>query len=376
MALSAVIARVRVPRPVAAVVLALPRGITRLRRSPPPEGPALAGLVALAVLVLAGGVVFGPQWVPPGAQVLPLLGGGLLLRRRAMRVLMLVVAACLVYAVVDFRLSGVRPGALVVALVTAAVSYEFTRSREETGLTGSSGDTFVVELRQRLQRQGELPRLPAGFCGEAVLSAAGGGPFAGDFVVSALRDDGRRLELALVDVSGKGVEAGTRALLLSGALGGLLGSVRPDGFLPAANRYLDRQEWDEGFATAVHLVLDLVDGTFTVESAGHPPVAHFDAGSGRWSLLDGAEGVALGLLPEAAYDAVTGRLDRGDALILYTDGLVEVPGRDLAVGIDKLLGEAERLVPRGFDGGGELLVARVASAGTDDRGLVLLWRDS
>ena len=374
MALPAVITRLRVPRPVAAVVLALPRGVTRLRRSPPPEGPALVGLVVLAVLVVLGGALLGPQWVPPGVQVLPLLGGGLLLRRRGMRVLMVVVAACLVYAVLDLELSVVRPGALGVVLVTAVVSYEFTRSREETGLTGSSGDTFVVELRQRLHRQGELPVLPRGWCGEAVLSPAGGGPFAGDFVVSALRDDGRRLELALVDVSGKGVDAGTRALLLSGALGGLLGSVRPDGFLPAANRYLDRQEWDEGFATAVHLVLDLVDGHFSVESAGHPPVAHFDAGSGRWSLLD-AEGVALGLLPETDYDAVTGRLDRGDALILYTDGLVEVPGRDLSVGIDKLLGEAERLVPRGFTGGGELLVSRVATAGTDDRGLVLLWRE-
>jgi serine phosphatase RsbU (regulator of sigma subunit) len=207
-----------------------------------------------------------------------------------------------------------------------------------------------------------------------VLSPAGGGPFAGDFVVSALAEEGRRLELALVDVSGKGVDAGTRALLLSGALGGLLGSVRPDGFLPAANRYLDRQEWEEGFATAVHLVVDLVDGSFSVESAGHPPVALFDAGSGRWELLP-AEGLALGLLPEVTYEAVTGRLERGDALLLYTDGLVEVPGRDLAVGIDKLLGEAERLVTRGFRGGGQALVDRVASDGSDDRGLVLVWRE-
>ena len=367
------IARLRVPRPVAAVLFALPRAVTSLRRSPPPEGPALVGLVLLALLIVLGGRTLPVGWFPPAAQVLPLLGGSLLLQRRAMRGLLVVVAGCMVYELVRGGIPITRPGALIVVIVTAVVTYEVTRSREETGLTGSSGDTFVVELRQRLQRQGELPRLPPGWQGEAVLSPAGGGPFAGDFVVSALRDEGRRLELALVDVSGKGVDAGTRALLLSGALGGLLGSVRTDGFLPAANRYLDRQEWDEGFATAVHLVLDLVDGTFAVESAGHPPVAHFDAGSGRWSLLD-AEGVALGLLPEASYEPVTGRLDDGDALILYTDGLVEVPGRDLSVGIDKLLGEAERLVPRGFTGGGELLVARVASAGTDDRGLVLLWR--
>ena len=374
MALPAALLRGRLPRLVAAVVLALPRGVTRLRRSPPPEGPALVGLVLLSLLVALGGMLLGVRLVPPGVQVLPLLGGGLLLRRRTMRVLMVVVAACLVYDVVRGGIDDVRPGALLVVVVTAGVAYEFTRSREETGLSGSSGDTFVVELRQRLQRQGELPTLPRGWQGEAVLSPAGGGPFAGDFVVSALAEEGRRLELALVDVSGKGVEAGTRALLLSGALGGLLGSVRPDGFLPAANRYLDRQAWEEGFATAVHLVVDLVDGRFTVESAGHPTVALFDAGSGRWELLP-AEGLALGLLPETTYEPITGRLERGDALLLYTDGLVEVPGRDLAVGIDKLLGEAERLVPRGFRGGGQALVDRVASDGSDDRGLVLVWRD-
>jgi hypothetical protein len=377
MAVLAAVRRGRAARVLRAVVLALPRGVTRLRRSPPPERVALVALVALSLLTVIGGRVLGPELVPPGSQILPLLGGGLLLRRAQMRALLLVVAACLLYDVADVRHVGievVRPGALLVVLVTAVVCYEFARSREETGLTGSSGDTFVVELRERLQRQGELPRLPRGWQGEAVLSPAGGGPFAGDFVVSALSEDGRRLEIALVDVSGKGVDAGTRALLLSGALGGLLGS-NPDGFLSAGNRYLDRQAWEEGFATAVHVVLHLDDGRFSVRSAGHPPAAIFDAGSGRWSLLQ-AEGVALGLLPEAAYEPLTGQLERGDALLLYTDGLVEVVGRDLSVGIDKLLGEAERLVPRGFRGGGQQLVSKIASAGTDDRGLVLLWRDS
>jgi hypothetical protein len=377
MAVLAAVCRGRAARVLRAVVLALPRGVTRLRRSPPPERVALVALVALSLLTVVGGRVLGPGLVPPGSQILPLLGGGLLLRRAQMRALMLVVAACLLYDVADVRHVGievVRPGALLVVLVTAVVCYEFARSREETGLTGSSGDTFVVELRERLQRQGELPRLPRGWQGEAVLSPAGGGPFAGDFVVSALSEDGRCLEIALVDVSGKGVDAGTRALLLSGALGGLLGS-NPDGFLSAGNRYLDRQAWEEGFATAVHVVVHLDDGRFSVRSAGHPPAAMFDAGSGRWSLLP-AEGVALGLLPEATYAPLTGQLERGDALLLYTDGLVEVVGRDLSVGIDKLLGEAERLVPRGFRGGGQQLVSKIASAGTDDRGLVLLWRDS
>jgi Stage II sporulation protein E (SpoIIE) len=63
-----------------------------------------------------------------------------------------------------------------------------------------------------------------------------------------------------------------------------------------------------------------------------------------------------------------------DALLLYTDGLVEGPDRDFDVGIDKLMGEAERLVARGFTHGARTLVDRVPSSDADDRALVLLWR--
>jgi hypothetical protein len=302
-----------------------------------------------------------------------LLLGGLLLTTRPYRVLSVVVAGGLVAFVVDLGVEESRPGALVMVLLTWLVAYEYARSREDTGLGGLTADTVLVELRSRLEQQGQLPPLPRPWRAESVVRPAGGGPFAGDFVVSAVEENS--FLVALVDVSGKGVDAGTRSLLLSGAMGGLLGGRKPEEFLGAANSYLVRQHWEEGFATAVHLCLNLETGEFSVGSAGHPPVAHFDAGSGRWGLVE-AEGPALGLLVDVDYRGVKGTLRPGDALLLYTDGLVEVPGRDLDVGIDKLLGEAERLVTRGFTGGGELLIENVAPAGADDRGLILLWRSS
>jgi hypothetical protein len=344
-------------------------GLERLRRDPPAESVSLLLLSALAVAVTAGATA-SVNYFPPAMLALPLLFGGLLLSRNGTQKLAWVVTACLVFDLVDLGLDEPRVGAVVVVVVTGLVAYEFSRSRDETGMAGVRADSMLVELRNRLEAQGELPPLPAQWHAESVVKPAGGGPFAGDFVVSAL--EGHRLEIALVDVSGKGVDAGTRSLLLSGALGGLLGSK---GFLAAANGYLVRQDWAEGFATAAHLVLDLDTGGYELASAGHPPVAHFDAGSGRWSLLR-AEGPALGLIPGSDYATCTGVLRPGDAVLLYTDGLVEVPGRDLDVGIDKLLGEAERLVTRGFAGGGEVLVNRVSAGSTDDRGLVLLWRSS
>ena len=74
-------------------------------------------------------------------------------------------------------------------------------------------------------------------------------------------------------MSGKGEQAGTRALLLSGAFGGLLGALPPGDFLPAANDYLLRQDWEEGFATAIHLSLDLAPAPSRCARAGHPPAA-------------------------------------------------------------------------------------------------------
>ena len=347
--------------------------VTRLRRNPPPERTALLQLLGMSFVLFLAGLLAGPEVFPPSTQALPLLLGGLLLGRAALRWLALLVTVVLLVELAASGFTVLRPGAAIVVLVTGLVAYEYSRVREETGMHGTSGEVFVVGLRDRILGQGALPVLPSGWHGETVLRPAGDGPFAGDFVVSTRTAQGRCLELALVDVSGKGVDAGTRSVLLSGALGGLLGAVEPAKFFPAANDYLDRQQWEDGFATAVHLVLDLEDGTFWVESAGHPPVAHFDAGTGRWSVLT-AEGMALGLVPEVSYTAEHGRLDHGDALMLYTDGLVEVPGRDLSVGIDRLLGEAERSVTQGFAGAAELLVSRVAEQIDDDRGLVLLWR--
>jgi serine phosphatase RsbU (regulator of sigma subunit) len=232
---------------------------------------------------------------------------------------------------------------------------------------------MLFDLRERLAAQGEMPPLPAGWQSEIVYRSAHGDSFGGDFLVASRSTDQRHLEIALVDVSGKGIEAGTRALLLSGAFGGLLGSVPSADFLPAANQYLLRQGWAEGFATAVQISLDLENGAYEVYSAGHPPAVQFHAGSGRWVLTE-ASGPVLGIVDEASYVAATGQLLPGDALLVYTDGLVETADRDIAIGIDRLLGAAERLVTRGFSQGAAQLIDVVPQSESDDRALVVLWR--
>jgi hypothetical protein len=344
-----------------------------LRRAGGAEATWLAALL-LVCAVLA--VLAAERVVPLSTFVVPVLVGGLTLSMRGLVWVLGIITALLIGLTVALSISeGVlmlRFGSLAVVVLTAAIMVWNARSRMKLGVAGTRGESMLIDLRDRLRSQGVLPELPRPWYAEAVMRSAGGASFAGDFMVAAKVPGGDTLEVAVVDVSGKGLGAGTRALLLSGAFGGLLGSVPPEQFLPSANGYLLRQGWVEGFATAVYLVLDLRTGVFQIRTAGHPPAVQLHAGSGRWAVQL-SEGPVLGVMEQAHFSVAHGRLHPGDALLLYTDGLVETPQRDIMLGIDKLLGEAERLATRGFDQGATRLVDRIASQ-NDDRALVLLHR--
>jgi hypothetical protein len=330
----------------------------------------------LSGLVLAIGVAavhVSVWWFSPGVMILPILGGGLLLWPRALRIFFGFAAAALIYDVVEDKAGA---GIIATIVLTAAFADVLARTREKLGLLGLRGDQMLVELRDRLRAQGKLPELGEGWGSAVVLRPAGGSSFGGDFVVSAC--DGKTLEVALVDVSGKGIDAGTRALLLSGAFGGLLGSVPREEFLPACNAYLRRGSATEGFVTAIHVALDLTSGEYVLSSAGHPPAAHYEAAVSRWRLTK-ARGIVLGVVPDlhgAAAEQERGVLQRGDALMLYTDGLIEAPGRDIDAGTDRLLAEADEMLTSSFKTGAPALVTTMQQVigGSDDCALVLLWR--
>jgi hypothetical protein len=334
---------------------------------------ALLALLVLTGLCLVLNSALGAQAFPVLTLVVPLVFGGLLLAPRSLFVELIAVLAVLVAENLGVGDNTVHPGAYIVVVIVAGIAFQQSLDRERLGLSLGRGEQMLIELRDRLRSQGELPPLPASWHAEVEQQSAGGASFGGDFLVATLTDGGRSMEFVLVDVSGKGVDAGTRALMLSGALGGLLGAVPPQRFLSSANDYLLRQQWGEGFATALHLTVELSTGRYRLSNAGHPPAVHYVGGTGRWEVVE-PQGTVLGLLPDAEFGWVEGEIRPYDALLLYTDGLVEVPGRDLAVGIDKLLGAAERLIPQGFDGGALRLLQDAAPAASDDRALVLLWR--
>ena len=338
----------------------------------PPESRDARILVVAALLLELSIVVF-PDYVAFTALVLPMLIGSLILGPKHLPWFVVFMLVLVVISITRQAEITVRTVVAVLILFIAGFIILLTSFRRtRLGVAGARGESMLVDLRDRIQGQGGVTNLPDDWYVESALRSAGGTPFAGDFVVTAAPSGTSRLELAVVDVSGKGEGAATRALLLSGAFGGLLGALPPQDFLPAANNYLIRQDWEEGFATAVHLSVDLATGDFAVRSAGHPPAAQRTAGTGRWTVHS-AEGPALGLIDDADYDSVTGTLRRGDAIMLYTDGLVETPDRDISMGIDRMLGQAEALLRGDFDGGAKRMIDALGSP-HDDRALLLIQR--
>lgn len=314
------------------------------------------------------------EWIPLAAFLPPVVVGYLLLRYRPLLVL---VGVSLLAIVVTLAVEGITPLRIYtyVMVILVAVILLWDARRNHSGLPGPLGEAMLVDLRDRLQAQSAIPDLPEPWSARSSMLTAGGVNFAGDFLVAVTTDERRRLDMVLVDVCGKGVAAGTQSLHFAGALGGLLGALPPVELFRAANQFLLRQEWEEGFATAAHVVVDLESGDYTVVSAGHPPALRWDAAWTEWSI-DGARGVALGVLEDPTFEVSEGRLGDGDALMFYTDGVIENHSHNPNESIAWLVGVCNDIaVKHGFGDLPNRVLAKV-SRGDDDRAVLTLTRNA
>ena len=144
----------------------------------------------------------------------------------------------------------------------------------------------------------------------------------GDFYDYYELADGR-LVVTVADVSGKGVPA---AFFMMKAKSTLKSCVfRADSVaeaLETANRRLHEHNDAFMFVTAWVGVFDPKNGVLEYVSAGHnPPFVRRAEGSVE--RIDGRRSIALAALGETRYSAAETRLDAGDVLLLYTDGVTE-----------------------------------------------------
>jgi hypothetical protein len=336
------------------------------------EGQVTVLLVLLGCVAAAFVVSWNAYaWMPLSTYFVWLLVGMLLLRFMPLVVLAVVAVVASVAAMAhDGPIIGMRVVVIIsMVIVTSLILYQ--SSRQRSGLPVPLSEAMLTELRDRLQRQSVIPDLPAEWEAQSAMRSSAGAGYAGDFFVADLVGD-RRLEMVLVDVCGKGVAVGPQALQLAGALGGLLGSLPPRKLMLAANRFLLRQRSDESFSTAVHLQVDLVTGAYTITSAGHPPALRWCVREGEWTI-DNARGTALGITHDPDLHASEGELAPGEALLFYTDGVIESRTVDIDEGIEWLRQTARDAVEGGFDGAAQRIIRRVKT-GADDRAVLILSR--
>ncbi|MCM2390703.1 SpoIIE family protein phosphatase [Streptomyces albipurpureus] len=148
-------------------------------------------------------------------------------------------------------------------------------------------------------------------------------------------ETGDRLALVIGDVQGHGVSAAaTMGQLRSAVRAFALSGHDPREVMSGTNRLLI--DLDPGqFASCCYIVVDPRTGHTQAVRAGHPQplLQHPD---GPTEVLDLAGGVVLGVDASASYPVTEWRLDSGAVLALYTDGLVERPGIDIDLGVERL----------------------------------------
>ncbi|GAA0228186.1 SpoIIE family protein phosphatase [Cryptosporangium japonicum] len=203
----------------------------------------------------------------------------------------------------------------------------------------------ITDLQRRLLPPG-LPVLPAVRVAGSYLLADTEDAAGGDWFDAIPLPDGR-VALVVGDVVGHGVAA-------SAAMGQLRAVIHDrldeTGDLLAAIRAADRmaRRVPEAHAATVCIAaLDPADGTLTYCSAAHPPPLIVSADTARFLPPSGARPLGTG----AGYDVAADHLDVDDVVLLYTDGIVERPGRNPAAATVELSQVAvDAVAGRGFHG--------------------------
>jgi serine phosphatase RsbU (regulator of sigma subunit) len=162
---------------------------------------------------------------------------------------------------------------------------------------------------------------------------------AGDFYDFFSLPNGR-WGLVLADVSGKGAPAAlymamTRSLIRSEASR----HTNPSAVLTEVNRRLlaesSAESSNEMFVTVFYVVLDPVLRSLTYATAGHDPPLLRRASGGVERLAGG--GLMMGLFEQLTLSDETLKLESGDTLVAYTDGLTDtVNPQDEAYGHSRL----------------------------------------
>jgi phosphoserine phosphatase RsbU/P len=136
---------------------------------------------------------------------------------------------------------------------------------------------------------------------------------------------GDRTAFLIADVSGHGLGAALVTTMLQGALSGMSLGVDPVTVLNHVNMFLCEHTSVGRYVTLFFGILS-TDGTLDFMRAGHPSPLLIRGGEVTDLYNQGS--LPIGILEDAQVSAASTRLDPGDTLVLFTDGVTEATAPD------------------------------------------------
>jgi phosphoserine phosphatase RsbU/P len=188
--------------------------------------------------------------------------------------------------------------------------------------------------RQRLEQEINIARdiqqalLPKNFRDQPHLVVAGcnypclsvGGDYFDVFPM-----DGNRTAFLIADVSGKGLGAALLTTMLQGALSGMTLGTDPARVFNHVNRFLCDHAEVGRYATMFFAIMDRL-GNLEFINAGHPSPFLIRDGVAQEPFSEGC--FPVGLVPEAEFEVSRLKLEPGDTLVLFSDGVTEAMDPD------------------------------------------------
>ncbi len=172
------------------------------------------------------------------------------------------------------------------------------------------------------------------------------------------------LGLAIADVSGHGLPAALQVRdIYMGLRMGLARDLKIVRTVERLNQIIHRSTLTSRFVSVFYGELEL-SGIFIYVNAGHPPPFHLSTAGDVRFLEEG--GAVLGPVADATYERGFVRMQPGDLLVFYTDGMIEaIPAGaeegdpDAEYGVERLIALARELRARPAKEIAEALLADV-----------------
>jgi phosphoserine phosphatase RsbU/P len=128
-------------------------------------------------------------------------------------------------------------------------------------------------------------------------------------------------------VVGKGISAALLMANLQASFRAFASeAVSPGILVSKLNEVISNNIASDKFVTFSYCIIDTMDDRLTYASAGHCPPILFHKSGEAVSLKEG--GTPLGIFPDRKYEDAGLRIESGDRLVLYTDGLTEAMNSD------------------------------------------------